>query len=312
VRALARRTSDISHLRTTEAEIVFGEVEDYDSLRSAATGIEIVFHAAARVTPGWGSWQRFESAIVKGTENMIRASIDGDVHRFLHVSTGGVYGTTCEGETPANESSPCHLNFEPDNFYDFAKLKAEEAVFDHHVKNRINVSVIRVPAVYGPRDRLLADRLFRHMSLPVIVWPGKSNPVYSITCATDVSEFALLVASSDKTAGEVYNVAPAEGMRFRDFADVMIRAMGGPKTQITVPYTLGYIWCALMERWAKVRRVKDMPYLTRSGLRFLNRGMFLDGSKAKRELGWEPRVSIEEGIGLYLKWRQSCKRKSVA
>jgi nucleoside-diphosphate-sugar epimerase len=240
---------------------------------------------------------------------MIRAGIDEDVTRFLHVSTGGVYGSACEGEVPANESTPVNLTFQPDNFYDCAKLQAEEVVLDQHVKSRISVSVIRVPAVYGPRDRLLADRLYRHMSLPIIVWPGKSNPVYSITCAADVAEFALLAATNDKAAGQVYNVAPAEGMRFRDFAGMMIRAMGKPKPQVTVPYTLGYIWCALMENWAKARRVKDMPYLTRSGLRFLNRGMFIDGSRAKQELGWEPRISIEEGIDQYLNWRRAYNSK---
>ncbi len=54
VRALARKTSDIRHLKTTGAEIVFGDIEDYDSLVPAVDGVDVVFHAAARVMPGWG------------------------------------------------------------------------------------------------------------------------------------------------------------------------------------------------------------------------------------------------------------------
>lgn len=73
VRALARMTSNLDHLRTTGAKIVFGDIEDRSSLPAALEGVEVVFHTAARVMPGWGSWQQFEAAIVKGTENMLWA-----------------------------------------------------------------------------------------------------------------------------------------------------------------------------------------------------------------------------------------------
>ncbi|MBL7119658.1 MAG: NAD-dependent epimerase/dehydratase family protein [Dehalococcoidia bacterium] len=92
VRALARQTSDTSHLKTTSAELVYGDVEDYDSLPPAVEGVEIIFHAAGRVTPGWGKWQEFEGSIVKGTENVLRASAEAGVSRFLYVSSHTVYG----------------------------------------------------------------------------------------------------------------------------------------------------------------------------------------------------------------------------
>lgn len=309
VRALARSKSDISHLKTTEAEIIFGDIEDYDSLRLAVRGVDVVFHAAARVTPGWGSWREFETAIVEGTENMLRASAEAGVPRFLHVSTGGVQGKACEGDIPASESTPCQLDFGPDTYYDYAKLQAEKVAFEYHSQNKIQVSIIRLAAVYGPRDRLLADRVFRHMSLPIVVWPGESNPRYSIVFASDAADCAILVVTSDRTVGQVYNVVPLDGIRFRDFGAAMIKAMGGRRLQLTIPYTVAYAWCALMEGWSRLRRVKEMPYLTRSGLRFLNKGMFLDGSKAKEELGWEPKISIEEGTRLYVQWRRSQSNK---
>lgn len=309
VRALARRTSDVSHLETTGAETVGGDVEDYESLRPAVKGVDVVFHAAARVTPGWGTWQQFEGSIVKGTENMLRASVEAGVPRFLHVSTGGIQGKACEGDIPACEPDPCRVGFGTDTYYDYAKLQAENRVFEYHSQGKIQVSVIRIAAVYGPRDRLLADRVYRHMSLPIIVWPGESNPKYSIVYASDAVDCAVLVATSDRAVGQVYNVAPLEEIRFRDFAQAMIKAMGGPRLQFTIPYAMAYAWCAIMEGWSKMRRVKEMPYLTRSGLRFLNKGMYLDGSKVRGELGWEPKVSLEEGTRTYVEWRRSQKKK---
>jgi nucleoside-diphosphate-sugar epimerase len=309
VRALARRTSNITHLKTTEAEIIFGDIQDYESLLPALKGIDVVYHAAARVTPGWGAWKWFESSIIKGTDNMLRASVEMKVPRFLHVSTGSVHGKLCEGDTPVCESTPCDVAFCRDAYYDFAKMRAEDVAFEYHKKGKIQVSMIRIAAVYGPRDRLLADRVYRHVSLPLIVWPGKSNPKYSIVYATDAADFAILVATSDRAIGEVYNVAPMYAIPLRTFAASMVKAMGGPRVQVTMPYSVAYVWCALMEEWSRLRHVKDMPYLTRSGLKFVNKGIYLDGTKARDELGWQPKVSLDEGTALYVQWRRSQKKK---
>ena len=309
VLALARKTSDISHLKTTGARIIFGDVEDYESLLPAVKGVDVVYHAAARVMPGWGEWKLFESSIIRGTDNMLRASVEAGVPRFLHVSTGSVHGKLCEGDTPACESTPCNVVFCRDAYYDFAKMRAEDVAFEYHKKGKIQVSMIRIAAVYGPRDRLLADRVYRHVSLPLIVWPGNSNPKYSIVYVSDAADFAILVATSDRAIGEVYNVAPTHEVPLRTFAAAMVKAAGGPKLQVTIPYSVAYVWCTLMEEWSRLRRVKDMPYLTRSGLRFVNKGIYLDGSKARNELGWQPRISVEEGTRLYVQWRRSQKKR---
>ena len=297
VRALARKTSAIGHLRTTGAEIVYGDVEDYESLRKAVEGVEVVYHAAARVTPGWGAWRAFRSAIIEGTDNMLRASAEVGVSRFLHVSTGTVHGRHCEGDSPACET--------PESYYDYAKLQAENLVFDYHEQGRIPVSMIRIGVIYGPRDRLLADRVYRQVSMPIIVWPGELNPRYSIVYVSDAAELCILAATSDQAVGQVYNLAPDRELRLRDFAAAMVKAMGAKKLEITIPYALGYFGCAIVEGWSRLRRAKEMPFLTRAAVRFLNKPLYLDGRKAREELGWEPRVSMEEGTRLYVEWRRA-------
>ena len=216
--------------------------------------------------------------------------------------------TSGEGDTAACESTPCNVDFRRDTYYESAKVLAEEAAFKYHHQGRIQVSVIRPGAVYGPRDRLVADRVFRHVSGPVVVWPGQSDPMYSVVYASDTADCAIAAATSDWAAGRVYNVAPAEGIRFRDFAAAMIRATGGSKLHLTVPYGLSYCVCGALEGWSKLRRVDAMPYLTRSALRFLGKGVFLDSTRAREELGWEPRVSVEEGTGLYVQCRRSLEK----
>jgi nucleoside-diphosphate-sugar epimerase len=309
VRAFVRKTSDISHLKTTGAEIISGDVGDYDSLLPAVKGVDVVFHAAARVMPGWGSWQEFEASIVKGTENVLRASAEAGVSRFLQVSSGSVYGQACCRGMPASESTPCELAFKPESYYDCAKLQAEKAAFDYQKEGKLQVSAIRPGWVYGPRDRLLTDRLTRQLQMPIVVWPGKANPRIPLVFASDVANCAILAATSDRAVGQVYNVAPLHEIRLRDFAVAMARALGRPEPKVFIPYGLAYAVCALSEAWSRLRRVKEIPYLTRSGLQHLNTEMLLDASKARKELGWEPKVSVSEGIRLWVQWQRSKEQK---
>ena len=306
VRALARKTSDLSHLKTTRAEIVFGDITDYNTLPPVVQGIEIVFHAAARVIPGWGAWEEYEKTNVEGTENMLRASAGAGVRRFLHISSFTVYGEACQkGDIPADESTLCEARKTPSTYYDYSKLLAEQACWEYHRQGKIPVSMIRIGSAYGPRDRLLADRVYKQTSFPIMMWPGSANPRYAITYVSDIAELAMLAATNDKAIGQVYNVAGPEPVRLKEFTRAMVRARGAKRSWVTMPYPVAFAGCYLMEAFAKLRRSKKMPFLTVASLCSINNEGYLDGSKAKQELGWEQKVSIDEGTRLYVKWRQS-------
>jgi nucleoside-diphosphate-sugar epimerase len=306
VRALARKTSDLSHLKTTRAEIVFGDITDYDTLPPVVQGIDIVFHTAARVIPGWGAWEEYEKTNVEGTENMLRASAEAAVRRFLHISSFTVYGEACQkGDIPADESTPCEARKTPSTYYDYSKLLAEQACWEYHRQGKMKVSMIRIGSAYGPRDRLLADRVYKQTSFPIMMWPGKANPRYAIVYVSDIVELAILAATTDKAIGQAYNVAGPEPVRLKEFTNAMIRARGAKRSWVTMPYPVAWFWCYLMETFAKLRRSKQMPFLTLASLCSINNEGYLDGSKAKNELGWEQKVSIDEGTRLYVKWRRS-------
>ncbi len=310
VRALARRTSDLSHLNTTSAEIVFGDITDYESLPPIVQGIDIVFHAAAKVTPGWGNWKEFEKITVEGTRNVLRASAEAGVKRFLQISSHMVYGDACQkGDVPADESTACEATKTPPTYYDYAKLLAERACWEYHNQGRIAVSMIRIVSAYGPRDRLLADRMYKQSSFPILFWPGNANPRYAIIYSADIAELAILAATSDKAIGQVYNVAGPEPVRLKEFAEAIVRARGAKRLRVTMPYSVAWVWCYLMETSAKLLRSNKMPYLTLASLRSIHREGYLDGSKARKELGWEPKVSLEEGTRQYVEWLRSQKNR---
>jgi nucleoside-diphosphate-sugar epimerase len=219
-----------------------------------------------------------------------------------------VYGKACCRGIPADESTACEVDFKPENYYDYAKLETDRLAFKFHDGGSFQVCVIRPGWVYGPRDRLLSDRVYRQLHMPIVALPGTANPRIPLVYATDVADCALRAATSDRAAGQVYNVAPPYEVRFRDFIGAMARAFGRPEPRILIPFSIAYGACAIAEAWARVRRVKEMPFVTRSAIRYSNTEVLADASKAREELGWEPKVSVEEGTRLYAEWRQSQSR----
>ena len=308
VRALARRTSDARYLESIGAGIVWGDVEDYETLPQAVAGADIVFHAASRVALGWGEWEDFERTNVKGTEDLLKTSAEAGVSRFLHVSTTCVYSRLPGPATPLVETSPREASCTPDTYYHFSKLKAEEAVFGCQEQGKLNVTIIRPETIYGPRDRYGTDRMYSHVSKRIVLWPGKSSPLRAPVYASDVAELAILAATSDQAIGQAYNVAPPQPVPYREMARHMIRAQGGKRVHINLPFRLMLLAAAMMEGWARLRRSKEMPFLTPAGLRSFSEDHLIDGSKARTDLGWEQEVSLEEGTRRYVEWRLSQKK----
>ncbi len=310
VRALARKTSDLSYLKTTKAEIVFGDVTQYDTLVPAVQGIDIVFHCAAKVTPGWGPWSEFEAVTVEGTKNMLKAASEAGVKRVLQVSSVTTYGDACQkGDVRVDENTPCEAKKTPASYYDYAKKLADDACWEYHKQGKIRVSIIRIGSAYGPRDRLLGDRTYVQTLSPIVAWPGKANPRFAIVYTKDIAELAILAATSDKAIGQVYNVAGPDVIRLKDVTVGMMKAQGGPKVLVTVPFTLSYVGAVLIEGVARLVRTKGTPFLNRNIMLQLGKEGFLDGTKAQTELGWVPQISLEEGCRQYVEWRRHRKER---
>jgi nucleoside-diphosphate-sugar epimerase len=309
VRALVRKTSDIEHLKTTGVEIVYGDVEDYDSLVAAARGMDVIIHAAARVLPGWGQWRDFECCIVEGTENILNASIAAGVKKFVYVSSGTVVGKAALGDKPADETAPyIDVELTREAYYDHAKAKAEQIVLDYHKQGKISATVVRPCMIYGPRCRLLTDRIYRYVKMfPVL--PGNAMAKTALVHVHDVADCVILAATSEKSWGQVYNIGPEEVVTFRDFINSMAKATGKSEFRIVIPLGVVFASAAVMEMWGRLIRSEDAPFLTRSDIKFVRDGMYIDSSKARKELGWQPKISIEEGCRQYVEWRKTQKKK---
>src|SRR5262245_24998666 len=153
VRALARETSDLSMIRPTGAQIVYGDLTDPASIESAIRGVDWVFHTAARMND-WGPWSEFLAHNVQGTENLLRAARQVGVKRFVHVSSTG--GTGLCALRDVDEAAP----YRPEGHYEESKVQSEQVALHYHRRLGVPVTIVRPCWTLGPRAR-------RHIPLMV-------------------------------------------------------------------------------------------------------------------------------------------------
>lgn len=305
VRALARKTSDVQFIQSLGVEIVYGNLDDPQSLNSAVDSVELVLHAAGKIDLGWGNWAEFERINVDGTRNILEASANAGVKRFLYVSSATVYAPSENEHKPLDESSSHTSICSPSNYYGYSKSLGEQAAFEYQRNGRLDVTIIRPDLIYGPRDLYGTDLIYRHSRVPIVFWPGSDGGLRCPVFAGDVAQFALLAATSDIAKGQAYNVAPPNAIRYRELAERMICAQGGRRLHMRLPTCFWFAAAVLVERWAALWRSKTKPLFTRVDLEVFSQDIWIDGTKAYNELGWQPTVPLEQGLDSCVKWRRS-------
>lgn len=313
VRCLARNPEKAKRLMDLGLEIAWGDLRNPESLKAACRGIDCVFHAAAKVSD-WGPWREFEENTVKGTENMLQAAVQAGVPRFLQVSTIGVYDRKLlrPGTSPVREEDPLTGGNDVE-FYSKAKMMAEKSAVGFHNRGEIAVTVIRPSTIYGPRDEPTILRLIQLVTGPFAVWIGDYNPDLGMVYVTDVADLCVEAAVQNVAIGRVYNAGPGFKVPLREFIVACCRALDLPVPGRAVPYWLTSLIAIIAESVAKLTRKKEPPILTRAELEFLTiLEQHCDISRAKRELGWQPKVGLEEGIRATAEWARAYLGQSLS
>jgi nucleoside-diphosphate-sugar epimerase len=303
VRGMVRTAAQEETVRSLGAEPVRGDVTQPATLRAAANGVDTVIHAAARVTD-WGDWPAFEAATVRGTHNALRSAVDSGVRRFVLVSSVAVYDNrvgdrlhVVPENTPHNGVGDRLLGH-----YSRAKVLAEQAAWDFHRRGDLEVTAVRPAWVYGPRDRTVLPRLVEYMNTPLSCWFGKNDPVIDPIYVTDVSDCILLAATRPQAAGNAYNVAPVEEIRLRDFLGRLCETLSVRVPRWTVNDKLMLSLARGVEAAARWIGMRDPPFLTVGAVAIVTCDRHYEPTKAIKELGWIPAVSLERGIDLTAQW----------
>ncbi len=293
VRAMVRNEKRAERLRKLPLEIVKADLLDLSSLREAIRGCDLVFHCAAMVRET-GDRIEFYRTNVKGTENILKVSSEAGVKKFIHFSSVAVYGMNPPDRT--DETTPYHPC---GNLYCDTKIDSEKAVWAAHQDSGLPVVVIRPANVYGPYSNpwtLRPIKLIRSGQMMLINGgTGFCNYVY----IDNLLDATLAATKRDESVGQVYLISDGMAVMWKEFFGYYAKMAGRPNIR-SVPEWLGRAIALGMEITSKL--TGKPPKITREAVRYLTRQACFSIEKARRELGYQPRLSLGEGMKRTEQW----------
>ncbi len=302
VRALVRPGSETGFLRTLGVELVEGDLTDPAACLRATEGVEVVYHAAAKVGD-WGAWAEFQSSCLDATSNLARGCLENGIVRLVHVSSTSAYGHPPEGGPPIDESAPLGVGLWPFwDHYTRSKVECERQLWGLAEDRGLPLTVIRPSWLYGERDRTTTARIVRKLMRGGIPLIGPGDNPLSAVYAGCVAEAAILAATHPAALGRAYNITDQGPITQRDYFRLWAEAVGARPPRTRRNYRLVFGAAFALEVLSKAARRRRPPLITRYATWLMGRRLAYSTARAREELGWRPSLTYAESIGRTVAW----------
>lgn len=298
VRALVRSDSDAKLLDLWGIEKVEGDLTDPASLARAVAGATQIVHCAAMIGD-WGPVEDYRMTNVHGLEHLLKA-VDsaGSLRHFVHVSSLGIYeGRDHYGTSETAEAGSAHTDG-----YTLSKVEAEALVLQHVRERKVPGTIIRPGFVYGPRDRSFLPMLLAQLKLGHVKYFGSGEQLMNNTFVGNLVDAIYDVLDKPQTVGEIYNVTDGELVSKRDFISAVAINAGYEIPRLAVPLGVARMLTTFSEGLYRVLGKNEAPPLSQARFKFLGQNLDFSIDKARRELGYQPRVSFAEGMRQTVEW----------
>lgn len=292
------RRATLTRLTNQGARLINGDVLDPASLDSALDGADCVVHFAAAFREAALDDEYFRRVNVEATARLLEAAHKKGVRRFVLCSTAGIYGRVEPGVI--DESKPVR----PWNAYERSKVEAEEEVRQRAKALGMEYVILRPVAVYGPRDERLL-KLFRSAAKGRFPLFGRGDGRRHMVYVSDLAEAFLRACEQPGAANQEVIVAGPEAVPLRDMLGTLARLTDRQRCGPRLPLKPMLGLAAVTEDVCNYLKIS--PPLYRRRMDFYTNDAAFDTSRAKKVLGWEPKVSLKEGLSRTL---QSYKQAS--
>ncbi|HEX4863775.1 MAG TPA: NAD-dependent epimerase/dehydratase family protein [Acidimicrobiales bacterium] len=295
-RVLALPGENTSWLEKRSVPVFRGDVCQPDTLGPATIGADAVVHLAGMMGL-WRPYQDYHDVNVSGTENVCRTAIKEGVGRVVHVSSWTVYGMDL-GQS-CDEECPLRPFPEP---YALTKAAGDQVVQRLIAEEGLNAVIVRPGTFFGPEDRLHFGRIADRLASRKAVVVGKGGNALPFVYVTDVVQGLLLALDHPEAIGQAFNITNDQPLTQQEFMDFTASEIGAEAPRIHVPYKPLYAAGHAAERVAGAIRMRRQPPVTRLGVKLFGTDNRHSIHKARRMLGFEPRVTLREGIQLAADW----------
>lgn len=279
------------------AEQFQGDLADREAVIKAASGCDIVFHLAAKAGI-WGSYDDFYRANVVGTENVLTACRSNSIGRLVYTSSPSVVfdGSDVEG---GDESLPYPPRFEA--HYPATKALAEQLVLAAN-SPELSVTALRPHLIWGPDDNHLVPRIIakgRAGKLRRIgSRPNLVDTVYVDNAARAHLQAADRLSPDSPVAGNCYFISNNEPLPLWEMVNRILAAAGVPPVTRSISPKLAYAAGCLCEGLWSLLHLSGEPPMTRFVAHELASAHWFNIDAARRDFGYQPEISIDEGLEL--------------
>ena len=280
------------------AETSQGDIADAEAVLAAARGCDAVIHTAAKAGI-WGKARDFHAANVQGTLNVLAACRAHGIRKLVHTSSPSVVygGHPIEG---GDESLPYPARFEA--HYPRTKARAERLVLAANGPALATVA-LRPHLIWGPGDPHLIPRLLskaRAGQLRLIARPGGAPALVDCIHVRNAARAHWLALErlepGSPIAGRTYFLSQGRPVPVNELIARILEAGGAPVPARRISPSVAYAAGAVLEAAHRTLRLAGEPRMTRFLAKQLSTSHWFDISAARRDLGYEPEVSIEQGL----------------
>jgi dihydroflavonol-4-reductase len=287
VAVLVRPRSVTDRLRGLATRVVAGELGDRAAARRLVEGCDAVLHVAAVYRTAGHPDSYYRDVNVGGTEALLDAAVAVGLRRFVHTSTVGVHGHV--EHPPADENAP----IAPGDIYQETKAEAEALALRYHREKGVPVAVVRPGAIYGPGETRLL-KLFRAIARGRYAIVGSGRTFYHPVYIDDLLQGYLLALEQEQAVGESFLVCGPSYVSQVELAALVARHTGGRVLPLRIPAAPIQWLGDLVEAVCVPLGVE--PPLHRRRVDFWTKSRAFTIEKARRLLGYAPKVELEEGI----------------
>jgi dihydroflavonol-4-reductase len=289
---LVRAVTDASALANVGVEVVTGDLTVSGDVDRSAIGVDTIYHIAALFRTAGHADREYRAVHVDGTRHVLDAAARHGIGRVIHCSTAGVHGAI--RDLPAHEASP----FNPGDIYQETKLEGEELARAAFREGLPGV-VVRPVGIYGPGD-LRFLKLFRAVHSGRFRMFGSGEVPYHLTYIDDLVDGLILCGERPEALGETYILAGDQYVSLNELVRMVAAAVGTRPPRGRLPLWPLLAAAAVCEGVGRPLGID--PPLHRRRVEFFVHPRAFTSEKARRELGYAPRVPLVDGLRWTADW----------
>ncbi len=298
VRCIVRETSNLRWLEGKPVEIYKCGLFDKKALKDVLKDADYLYHVAGVVKSK--KEEGYYKGNVETTKNLLEvlSEVNRGIRRVLIVSSQTAAGPS-KSIDALKESDECN----PITTYGRSKLAQEHLA--HTFDNKLAITIVRPPAVYGERDTEIY-LIFKTYKSGLMTLVGFNDKRVSLVHVADLVKGIYQAASSEKAVNQTYFISSKEYYSWPQVSGVIAKVMAKKALNLRIPHSIVYVVAAVAQFFAKFSS-KAATFNLEKARDFVQTYWTCDIAKAEKDLGYSQEVSIEEGMKRTIEWYREKK-----